>query len=323
MIKEYGGYMPLELNNGEELFDKYIEAKVARVNCGRNALALATLSVKPKKVFVPYYNCNVVADTLKKYEIPMEYYFLDEKMEPAVDQLGEDEWIVYVNYFGITHQDQIKQIAEKYKRVIFDNTQALFSQPVLDGCCFNVYSPRKFVGLCDGAYLVWSGEHEVSDDFPQDVSWDRASFLFKSIELGTNAAYGDSMQSKVCFDDGIRKMSVLTHKMLKSLNYDEIKQKRARNFNVLKEEFRDLNEFWLPLGEAAPFVYPLFVPKVIRHELVKNKIYVSQWWKYLLDVVPQNSIEANLSNYLLPLPVDQRYSEDDMADMAKIVKRYL
>ena len=323
MNKEYGGYMPLELYSGEELFDQYSNANVVRVNCGRNALASAALSVKPRKLYVPFYNCNVVAQTLEKYQITIEYYYLNEQLEPRVDKLNDDEWIVYVNYFGIAPRERIMHIAEKFDRVIFDNTQALFSEPVLDNCCFNVYSPRKFVGVCDGAYLVWSGNRKVSDDFPQDVSWDRASFLFKSVELGTNAAYGDSMQSKVCFDDGIRKMSVLTQKMLKSLRYDEIRSRREQNYNVLKEELKDINEFWLPMGEAAPFVYPLFVSKDIRWELVRNNIYVSQWWKYLLDIVADDSIEAKLSEYLLPLPIDQRYSENDMMDMANIIKGFL
>lgn len=323
MCKEYGGYMPLELNNGEELFDKYPEANIVRVNCGRNALALAALSITPKKLYIPYYNCNVVAQTLENYKIPIEYYYLDEQMEPRIDRLENDEWIVYVNYYGIIPHERILSIAEKFKRIIFDNTQALFSDPILDGCCFNVYSPRKFVGVCDGAYLVWSGSHEIKEDFPQDISWERASFLFKSVELGTNAAYSDSMHSKVSFDDGIKKMSVLTQRMLKSLNYDEIRSRRSRNFNVLKEEFQGINSFWLPLYDSSPFIYPLYVPKLIRHELVHNKIYVSQWWKYLLDIVPQNSMEAKLSNYLLPLPIDQRYTENDMIEMAGIVKRSL
>ncbi len=321
--KEYGGYMPLELYEGEELFDRYPEAEIARVNCGRNAITLAALSVKPKTVFVPFYVCEVVAQTLKKHDIPIQYYSLDEKMEPKLSRLDEDEWLVYVNYFGIIPSERIAAIAAKYKRVIFDNTQALFSEPVLDGSCFNVYSPRKFVGVCDGAYLVWSGNHSVEMDYPQDVSWERASFLFKSVELGTNAAYDDNKKSKAVFDDGIKEMSVLTQKMLRSLDYDTIRAKRAQNYEVLKEEFRDLNGLQMPLVEAAPFVYPLYVPNVIRHDLVKHKIYISQWWKYLLDIVPQDSLEAKLSKYLLPLPIDQRYSEDDMRKMASIIKTFL
>jgi hypothetical protein len=156
-----------------------------------------------------------------------------------------------------------------------------------------------------------------------DVSWERAAFLFKSIELGTNAAYSDNLQSKTVFDDGIRRMSVLTQRMLKSLNYPEIQAKRTRNFDVLKEELQSVNELWMPLYDEAPFVYPLYVTRELRQRLVRQKIYVSQWWKYILDLVPGDSVEARLSRYLLPLPIDQRYTENDMVEIAGIVRRLL
>ena len=45
----------------------------------------------------------------------------------------------------------------------------------------------------------------------------------------------------------------------------------------------------------------------------------SQWWKYLLDVLPADSVESRLSRYLLPLPLDQRYTPDDMRELAALV----
>ena len=70
----------------------------------------------------------------------------------------------------------------------------------------------------------------------------------------------------------------------------------------------------------APFVYPLLIEEPgLRQRVVGNHIYTPQWWKYLLNEVPQDSVEARLSKWLLPLPVDQRYTEQDMNEMAGIV----
>ena len=323
-MKEYGGYLPLELSNGEELFDRYENAQVARFNSGRAAIVAAVKTVRPKKLYIPYYNCAVVREALSSYGFAYEQYYLDENMEPGIDKIGNQDWILYVNYFGICSEEKIKRIAAKYRNVIFDNTQAFFAKPILDGNCMNAYSPRKFVGLADGGYLIWNGNHEVSEDYPIDISWNRAAFLFKSIELGTNAAYKDNLDSKTSFADGIKKMSVLTRRMLQSVNYAELAEKRDRNYKVLIEKFRKVNQLELPMEGYAPFVYPLLIEDSdLRRKVVEHKIYVPQWWKYLCAEVPENSVEARLSRWLLPLPVDHRYNEQDMEDMASIILNQL
>lgn len=319
-MKEYGGYLPLELRDGHELFDRYGSAKVARFNSGRASIAAAVRSIRPQKLYIPYYNCAVVREALEAAGVPFELYYLDEDLEPKLDGIEEDAWLLYVHYFGIASDEKIGRIAEKYKNVIFDNTQAFYAKPVLDGNCMNAFSPRKFVGLADGGYLVWSGNREVTDDYPQDISWDRAGFLFKSAELGTNAAYRDNLDSKICLADGIKRMSVLTHRMLKSLDYDALAERRDRNYRVLIERFRGVNRLELPMEGYAPFVYPLVVEDPeLRKKVIEKKIYVSQWWKYLLDEVPEGSVEAWLSKWLLPLPVDHRYTEQDMEEISAVI----
>jgi hypothetical protein len=316
-MREFGGYLPLELKEGQEMFDRYEDAKVARFNSGRASIVAAVKAVKPSKLYIPLYNCAVVRKALEDAGFTYSFYNLNADLEPDIDSIEDDAWLLYVHYFGIASDEKISTLAGKYKNVIFDNTQAFYAKPVLDDNCMNVYSPRKFVGLVDGGYLVWSGKREVSEDYPQDVSWGRASFLFKSIELGTNAAYQDNLDSKVCLADGVKRMSVMTRKMLKSLDYDDLAERRDRNYRVLIERFRNVNQLRLPMNGYAPFVYPLVVENpALRSKVVGNKIYTPQWWKYLLDEVPSNSIEAWLSQWLLPLPVDHRYTEGDMEEMA-------
>lgn len=317
MMQEYGGYLPLELTERSEFFDRFDNAHVARYNCGRSAIVAAVEAVHPAKLYIPFYNCVAVRDALDFNGFPYEQYYLNDSLEPDVESLAQDEWILYVNYFGIASDEKKERMIEKYKNVIFDNTQAFYSPPVLDGNCMNVYSPRKFIGVADGGYLVWSGEGKVNEDFPIDISWNRAGFLFKCIEMGTNAAYHDNLESKKCFEQGVKRMSVLTRKMLKSVDYDEAAEKRDRNYRVLIDRFKHINRLHLAMEGYAPFVYPLVIEEPeLREKIVKKRIYVPQWWKYLLDEVPADSIEAWLSKWLLPLPIDQRYSECDMTEMA-------
>lgn len=317
---EYGGCLSIELNDNAELFAQYDNAKIARYNCGRNAIAAVALSIKPKKVWIPYYNCFVIRDTLLKYGINVEMYNIDENYNPIIDEVKQDEWVVYVNYFGIISDKQLNDIVSRFERVIFDNTQALFAKPLFHDNCFNVYSPRKFVGVADGAYVVWDNSYEISEDYPIDVSWERAGFLFKCAELGSNAAYSDCQQGKISFDDGIKQMSKLTRMMLGAIDYNRVEQIRTRNYQILHSKLSKINILSPPFDADAPFVYPLLIEKEgLRSALVKNHIYVSQWWLYLLQEVPQDSVEARLTNYLLPIPLDQRCSAEDIEKLAEII----
>ncbi len=320
-MKEFGGYLPLELREGHELFDRYPDANVARFNSGRAAIVAAAMAVRPERLFIPHYNCDVVREALSMYGIAYELYDLDRDFEPKLEGVGSSDWVLYVNYFGLCSEEKNAALTRRFKNVIFDNTQAFFAKPILDGNCMNVYSPRKFAGLVDGGYLVCSGDRFVDEDYPQDVSWERAGFLFKSIELGTNAAYQDNLCSKTCLADGIKRMSLLTRRMLCSLDYPYLAEKRDHNYRLLAKQLEGVNQLRFPTDGYAPFVYPLLVRKEgLRKRLVENRIYVPQWWKYLLDETPDDSMEADLSKWLLPLPVDQRYSDEDMLQMVEIVK---
>ena len=212
MQREFGGYLPLELPHGQEL---YTGAGVLRLNCGRNAIVAALRDAGAKKVYLPYYNCNTVYDAVTRAGFAVERYPLDARRLPVCPALGDGEWLLYVNYFGIASDDLLAEVKRRWPRVIFDNTQAFFSAPRMDADSYNVYSCRKFVGVPDGAYLVHTG---LTDGiYPADTSWQHAAFLFRCIDESVNSAYGDSLDNESRFDGEIRGMSPSTRRILASV----------------------------------------------------------------------------------------------------------
>ena len=314
MQREFGGYLPLELPHGQEL---YTGAGVLRLNCGRNAIVAALRDAGAKKVYLPYYNCNTVYDAVTRAGFAVERYPLDARRLPVCPALGDGEWLLYVNYFGIASDDLLAEVKRRWPRVIFDNTQAFFSAPRMDADSYNVYSCRKFVGVPDGAYLVHTG---LTDGiYPADTSWQHAAFLFRCIDESVNSAYGDSLDNESRFDGEIRGMSPLTRRILASVEYDALRLRRRANYEALHAALAPHNALDCPAGADA-MIYP-FLCRVdgLRRRLIKNKVYVSQWWKYLLELLPTDSVEADYSRYLLPLPIDQRYTPDDMHALAALV----
>ena len=176
-----------------------------------------------------------------------------------------------------------------------------------------VYSPRKFFWVTDGAYLNCSKKLELKLD--QDVSYQRMMPLFKRIELGSNAAYKDSLANEdETTNSKMKEMSLLTDKILQSIDYSEIAKIRKNNFAYMHKKLGKINEMKIEISkEMVPMVYPLLINKInLREKLLKKKIYIPQWWKEVIKNVDKNSYENYLSNNLLPLPIDHRYNKKDL-----------
>ena len=95
---------------------------------------------------------------------------------------------------------------------------------------------------------------------------------------------------EVRFDGEIRGMSPSTRRILASVEYDALRLRRRANYEALHAALAPHNALDCPAGADA-MIYP-FLCRVdgLRGRLIKNKVYVSQWWKYLLELLPADSM---------------------------------
>ena len=184
-MEPIGGYFGLEFAHGVEYHKKAI-----RLSTGRNCLEYILRAKEYKKVYLPYYTCDVVLEPFMKLGIPYEFYHIDNNFEIR-DRftLKADEALLYVNYYGLK-QRYVEQLAEKTReRLIVDNTQAFYAKPIAGIDTF--YSCRKFFGVSDGAYLYTN--KLLDEKLGLDLSYDRMASLVKRIDLGAEAGYADSL----------------------------------------------------------------------------------------------------------------------------------
>lgn len=318
-MKEFGGFLPLELNLNEEYYG-YSDTDMVRLNSGRAAIIYAIKDGGFNKVYLPLYLCNSVAVALGNAEINYEFYNIDINFLPTGINLKENEVLLWPNYYGVQLQSKVDELVARYKNLIIDNTQAFFSKPILSA--YNIYSCRKFFGVSDGSYLI---HHNLKKrNFANTMSFERSLFLLKSIECGTNEAYSDNLINEMAIEkEPHGGMSLLTKSILRSIDYKDVINKRNQNFGMLDSILRQCNLIQFNEYAQAPMVYPLLVKKSIRDKLIEKNIYVSQWWKRVLDSELSNDFEKELSEYLIPLPIDQRYSKSDMEELGQIVMRVL
>ena len=221
---------------------------------------------------------------------------------------------MYTNYWGL-HDDYCWKLVSKYKKqLILDYTQAFFSRPI-DGID-TFYSCRKFFGVPDGGYLYTDA---IADfELEIDESYTRMDSLVKRIDLSPEAGYDDFHRtSKVFHDIPIRRMSNFTKRMMQGIDYGSIAQCRLDNYNVLCKHLggRQLN-----YGEV-PMIFPFGSEQgqELRKKLIENKVFVAKYWPNVDEWAGESALETWMANHILPLPIDQRYGNEDMERILNII----
>ena len=316
-MKEYGGFIHLELPKRKEFFSQISEADKLRLNCGRSTFYCAVKDSKVQKVYMPYFNCSNSVDPILEAGIEVEYYYLNDDLTPKDINPKENEAVMWVNYYGNATEEQKQKVYKQYPILFVDNCHAFFSEP-LDGV-YNCYSARKFFGVADGAYLIKKGlgDFQLEDS----ASAEDTLFLLKTIEMGTNAVYQDNLCNEKRVANTVAHMSKLTRRILSSIDYEEIQKIRYDNFLRLHENLKDINKFDVNIHSKTHVHYPLLVLQdSLRTKLIEKHIYTPTWWRHVPELSNNAKIETMLSKYMLMIPIDQRYTVEDMDIISQIIK---
>lgn len=313
-MKTIGGYIGLELPKGSV----YHPGLIA-LNTGRNAFEYILRARKYNLVYLPYYTCEVLLEPLHKLNIDYKFYQIDENLDPIINfEIPADGCLLYTNYYGLK-TETVRRLTKEIDNLIIDNAQAFFCKPIANADTF--YSCRKFFGVPDGAYLNITSP--ISENLNQDQSIGRFSHLIKSIDINIEEAYGDYIENnKVLCNNDIKRMSALTTAILSGIDYDACAAIRRENYAFLANHLGDKNLLDLNLGaDDVPMVYPFLSKDAsIKQTLIKQKIFVATYWPNVYEWASTNSFEYDLTQKLIALPIDHRYSLADMRILVNALK---
>jgi hypothetical protein len=137
-------------------------------------------------------------------------------------------------------------------------------------------------------------------------------------------AFQQYRDSEACVNDEPVAMSLLSKRVLESIDYTNALKKRQDNFRQLHASLGSRNR--LPLAHdaaaAGPFCYPLLVETPVPwQELWAREIFAPQFWPEIgaRSAARDFPWERELAEKLMPLPIDQRYGAEDMARVAAAV----
>ncbi|MDD4183145.1 MAG: hypothetical protein PHT53_04930 [Candidatus Omnitrophica bacterium] len=319
-MKPLGGFFELEIaREGQDYHPNALA-----FTTGRSCLNYILRQIKPSKLYLPYYCCDALIEPIILNHIKYEFYSIDKNLDPCGDlRLKGEEYLIYINYFGLK-ENVIQALIGRYKgRVIIDNSQAFFERGYKKLWSFN--SARKFFGVPDGAYLY---APVPIKKIKLPAAKVECNYLINRLLGYQDKAFRQFRKNEEMLTADICGISEISKRLLANINYNSVIAKRRRNFAFLAkkiDKFNLLKLHCLKQPAAVPMFYPYLPGSEINRKIFyKNMIYMPIFWKEVLSRrVSGFDWEKELSRKLIILPIDHRIALEDLERIAKIILRDL
>lgn len=295
------------------------------VNSGPNALEFILKSLpEVKAVLIPEYYNPEIEKKLESMKIKVRRYSVAQNFEMTEEPVvGEGEYIILVNYFGVKDHYVYEKAIKYGDKAIVDNSHAWYASLPCGTKAF--FSAPEFFGVPDGGKAVGASlDGALWESLDRSVSYDRCEAMLKRIDCGAEEAEDVSrMVEKKVSEEKLMKISHLTDSMLRNVAFTEIRQKRLSNFQHLHSVLGTHNKLAgiMDPSMKAPKVYPFLCNDAnLKKYLIDNKIYCSTGMTG--KIATPESENTGAAENIIAFPIDQRYDFNDMEYILDLIRNY-
>lgn len=320
--------------------------------------AIAACDAKEKTILFPAYCCWSMSAPFEKAGCKVVYYRLNKDLTVDTDYLKQllkahrPQAILTMNYYGSACTKEAVRVVKEFDeriKVIEDFSHCTFSirnifNPLVD---MYVSSIRKSVGVCDGS-VIMSKEpmpvqyiQEEVKDFANKrfvAQSDKKRYNWSKDQEKKQEFLGTIRECEGLIDEfnAVRPISERAKEMLAMVNGEEIAFARRENMRHL---FERLNEFQKVSGVSegfklvpglersfekegsSPFSLPILVEKrdEVQSALAKRGVYTQWLWPLCEEATNICPVSKEMNEKMLSVPMDQRFSWDDIEDIADII----
>ena len=317
---------------------------------GREALHLVALNLNKNHnkpvVLMPAYCCHSMVDPFEKAGWRVVYYPLNEDLTANIESLTDllvtiqPAAALTMNYYGSASTlEAVSCIKCGFPDCICieDFSHCTFSFPSIHNPEVDYYvsSIRKMVGVCDGSVII--SKQPVSEDVVEEgeTEFTRARKDYQRLKSKYNYTQ-DITQKNVFFPglkqqegvldafEGVHRISRMGKAMLEVLNGEQIAYARRKNMahllEILGGKVETVPGIQRSLG-GAPFALPILVNDrdIVQRRLASKGVYAPVLWPICDEARLTCYVSARMADKMLAIPVDQRYSWDDIEDISKII----
>lgn len=303
------------------------------------------------KVLLPNYTCQTVCDPFVQLGWDIDTYYIDIELKINIPSLKDkiDKFnpgvVVFHPYYGTNFtNEEIEIIADiKNKGIIvaIDYTQSIYTNEHLFFADYVIGSLRKWFDCPDGGF-IYSNYHDIStySNLPENKSF----FITQADSMYLRGCYfkTDNQSLKdisirlnkqaVCdAENNIKPHSISEFGMNRLLNADIENYRQIRFFNYkylynnllqneqIKFVYNDLTEII-----SSPLYFPIYCKDRhnLQKQLVKNKVYAPILWEVPVYYKDLDSNSKYIYDHILVIPIDQRYSTEEMGKICDIINTF-
>lgn len=296
----------------------------------------------PVRVHLPSLFCMHVASHIQKVAEICWYRDLPTELTPNFETLHPNpgDLVVAVNLFGIRQQQPWQDWLQHHQDIVLieDHTHDPFSNWARQSTAhYAIASLRKTLPIPDGA-VVWSPQYLK---LPKPSLPQSGGAYYKLMAMLLKRAFLDGAEiSKDTYrllqtqgekylsaetDAGV---SIFTREILNCLNILELRQQREGNIKQFLElvsitehpDWTPLFKSWFP--GTVPFNSVLVcknnqIREKLRQFLINHHIFTAIHWQQPLEGISSHDpIAIDFSNRILTVPLDYRYSSEDVAQIS-------
>ena len=318
MKKIIGGEAELKINDLNECF----------TDSGRSSLRLILDKLKDKYFLIPNYLCEIILKIFDEYEVKYSFYNINQDFSVDKESITIQQYdVLYIiNYFGMNHE--INNIVEPNKIVIEDNVFfPIFTnrQDYPNWVGFNSF--RKISPLADGSLI--KSTFPLSNNLIRNTTseFSKNKYIAKDIKYKflkynkySEAEYLNIFEyAENILDEQVTINNISTYSMFRLFDFMSGIEKeynlRQNNIYILNEYLNDM-AIKVNTKYHSFFIISVERRNELREYLHSKNIFCPVHWPDM------NGVSNKISATLLSIPVDSRYDEKDMKNIALYINQF-
>ncbi len=298
------------------------------------------------KVYMPSYCCHTMIEPFVSHGVEVVFYDVtigEKGIEKHVEEDNDSDIVFLIDYFGFI-DDETERIAKsqmiKGKNIIYDSTHSFFCKDIKYDCFNYVFgSFRKWMGVNAG-FCSKKGAWLYNPELVQNNNY--IELRNHCFDIKASFMSGSQMDKRIflkgfeCAEEGLateyRNFTADANSLetIKHVNVEFLRNQRRKNAKMIISSLgvsrAGIGSMYADLSEQdCPLFVPLVIDKVNRAELrtwmKKQSCYLPIHWP-VSDLHSLNEETSYLYITELSCVCDQRYSEEDITKLTKLLKEY-
>ncbi|MEH6456402.1 MAG: hypothetical protein V7749_08780 [Cocleimonas sp.] len=296
-------------------------------NSGRSSLRLIIESaqLQNKRVLLPDFLCEVIIDVLREYQVSYDFYKVNKSLQFELpSNIGQYSCLYLIKYFGEVSKSFVNAVSKFNKCIIVDDVFSPYPH-TLDSpqSWYSFNSLRKISALADFSMLYsnrpLSAVNIVHLPGFSEVKYQAKQCKYEYLSTGQgeeNTYLSLFTQGESCLVDNKGIYFPSTRSISESISFyrklDKEQVLRRKNYEIVSNELAD---FILPISSEYYSFAPVLLANrdEVKKGLTLHNVYLAIHWPEIYDVGNQ------LSDFILSIPLDSRYSEDDMYKVCDLI----